>query len=159
MTDYKKTLEQELLLDGRMFTDEADVDSTSLDLLLHNPTDSEIEIITFTASVSHDDSVTITVYDQVSDVSGGTTEDPQNNFVGHERTEKAEVTLDPTFTGDNEHSSISYPGEGTESVLQDVEMALSEGESIIVSIQDNSGSAKVMSALFSWGEIKKGTFR
>lgn len=159
MPDYSKTLEQELLLDGRMFTDEADVDSTSLDLLLHNPTDSEIDIVTFTATVSHDDAITIIVYDQVSGVSGGTEQDAENNFVGHERTEKAEVTLDPTFTGDNEHSRVSYPGSGTEDALQGVQLALKENESILVSIQDTSGSAKVMSALFSWGEIKAGTFR
>lgn len=159
MTDYKKTLEEELLLDGRMFTDEADVNSTSLDFLIHNPTGSEIDIITFIASVSHDDSITITVYDQISGVSGGTVQDAENNFIGHQRTENAEITLDPTFTGDNEHSSISYPGSGTEDALQGVKMALKEDESILISIQDNSGSSKVMSALFSWGEIKSGTFR
>lgn len=159
MPDYAKTLEQELLLDGRMFTDEADVDATSLDFLLHNPIDSGIELITFAASVSHDDAVTVVVYDQVSNVSGGTAQDAENNFIGHPRTEDAEVTLDPTFDGDNEHSRISYPGEGTEDVLSGVQLSAMEGESILVSVIDESGSAKVMSALFSWGEIKKDTFR
>lgn len=159
MTDYKKTLEQELLLDGRMFGDAVDANSTSLDLLISNPSDSGVELITFTASVSHDDTVTIVIYDEVSSVSGGTPQDADNNFVGHPRMEEADVVKNPTFNGENEHSRVSYLGSGTEDVLTETQLALKEDHDLLISIMDQSGSAKLMSAFVSWGEIKKGTYR
>lgn len=159
MPDYAKTLYEELLLDGRVFTDEVNIDATSLDYLIRNPADSGVDVVTFTVSVTHADDLTVTVYDDVSNVSGGTTEDGENNFVGHPRTDEVALLSDPTFNGNNEHSSISYLGAGTRDVLQGRSMALKPGEDVLISMADDTGSAKTMSLLATWGEMKEGSYR
>lgn len=159
MPDYAKTLQEELLLDGRLFTEEVDDSVTSLDYLIRNPTDSGIDIVAITSRLVHADDITMTIYDQVSSISGGTSQDAENNFIGHPRTEEAEPIRDPSFTGDNQHSSTSFIGSGTEFLLEGNKMAIQPGEEVVFSLQDDTGSAKTMALLLTWGEIKEGTYR
>lgn len=159
MPDYSKTLQEELLLDGRLFTEEIDDNTTNISLLVDNPVDSGIEIVAITARVTHSDSVTITLYDQVSSISGGNPQDAENNFIGHPRTEEASVVRDPTFTGDNIHSEVSYVGAETERILEGNTLAIQPGECVLLDVQDETAAAKDMSILMTWGEIKEGTFR
>lgn len=159
MPDYAKTLQEELLLDGRLFTEEINDDATSLDYLLQNPSGSGVDIVAITSRLTHVNDITVTIYDEVSGISGGTAQDAENNFIGYPRTEEANPIRDPSFSGDNVHSSTAFLGSDTEFLLEGNKMAIQPGEEVLFSLQDDTGSAKTMALLLTWGEIPEGTYR
>lgn len=127
--------------------------SDSLSLLLDNPSDSGVEALVYYGRVNYEKDTTVTIWEEVSSVSGGSSVPLNNNRVGAGNDSSLSATSNPTFTGDTEHQETELISGGVSQELFDgYKMSIPPGEHIVIELA--GGSNGKMAARLGIAELE-----
>lgn len=122
---------------------EKDVNSGDLDLYFQPPSDGRL--LLYFAEMSHEASVTVTVYSQVSSVSGGSDAEPKNNAIGSSETHDGTYLEDPSYTGDAVHQTQTFTAESTHNIFNGYKIEIHNDNEVVVNVSNTSGGENTVS--------------
>ena len=147
--------EQHLLLE-HSFTASAldELSNTTLDLLIRNPADSGVRMLFYFGDVFRQGSIRLTMYDEVSGVSGGSQATLNNNVFGSEAAATEATGLEnPTVTGENVHQEIVYAGQGVSSLFNGYRTLLPPGEDVLIRAAEQDSNNVWAGIRLCWLEL------
>ena len=105
----------------------------------------------FFGELTHVEDVRLTIHTEIDSEVVAEELEPSNNYIGSDKESETTCGIYESFNSSDTHQSVVFTGEDTEDVFDGYRVALSEGNNLVLDIENLSGNNEC-SVRLSWIE-------